>query len=72
MKKKKYLMLESTFHKFSQNQPLRNFLVGTGTRELVFLDNYDDFWGCRSGLQEIGKNHMGHILMTVREMLKGF
>jgi len=71
MTKKKYLMLEATFHKFSQNQHLRNFLVGTGKTRIVYLDN-DDFWGSRSGLKETGKNHMGLILMTVREMLKGF
>jgi uncharacterized protein (TIGR02452 family) len=66
---KKYFMLEATFHKFSQNQHLRNFLVETGKTRLIYIDQ-DDYWG--SGPKKNGKNHMGQILMTVREMLKGF
>jgi len=67
---KKYLMFEATFHKFSQNQNLRNILVGTGKKKLMYI-SMDDFWG--SGQRDItGKNHMGLILMTVREMLKGY
>lgn len=54
-------------HKFEQNDHLRKQLLHTGDRELV-EDTKDSFWGC--GEDGTGANHLGKILMSVREGFK--
>ncbi len=54
--------------KFTQNTDLRIMLVqGTGDAELIESNDWgDEFWGVCDGK---GENHLGKILMEVREEL---
>ena len=54
--------------KFRQNESLRKLLLETDGSYLEEGNDWkDDFWGTVNGF---GKNHLGKILMTVREELK--
>jgi ribA/ribD-fused uncharacterized protein len=54
--------------KFVSNPKLAQKLLDTGDEELVEGNNWDDtFWGCVDGK---GENHLGKILMKVREKLR--
>ena len=54
--------------KFSQNLDLKNLLLTTNDTELVEANTWGDtFWGRCNG---VGKNHLGLILMKIREELK--
>lgn len=65
-------MLKLVRNKFSQPY-LTKLLLETGDEHLVEGNDYQDrFWGCvksRDG-DWIGKNHLGRILMQVRDELK--
>lgn len=67
-----YIKLERMFtivrRKFD-NALLRRLLLETGNRELVELNNWGDkFWGMVvEGGKLAGENHLGKILMIVRE-----
>jgi ribA/ribD-fused uncharacterized protein len=54
--------------KFSEHVALKHSLLATGDAELIEGNTWNDrFWGvCRGE----GKNHLGKILMQVREELK--
>lgn len=56
-------------NKFGYNQELAQKLLDTGDRDLV-EGNYwnDEFWGVS---WKGGKNHLGKLLMEIREGLKG-
>ena len=60
-------MLEMLRRKF-RTEPYRSLLLGTGEMELVEENTWGDrFWGvCRGE----GKNHLGRLLMQVREEMK--
>ena len=61
------VMHEICMAKFTQNLLLKEKLLATGTEELVEGNNHGDtFWGCVNGK---GENHLGKILMKVREEL---
>jgi len=73
------VMLRGVYAKFRQNYVARQKLLDTGDALLVEATPYDTYWG--SGLhisdndhkdQEKwrGSNHLGTILMTVRENIK--
>lgn len=54
--------------KFSYGTPLADMLTDTGEEELVEGNNWGDFfWGRVDGK---GENHLGRILMRIREELK--
>lgn len=62
------VMYELVWAKFSDHGMLREALVATANRELVEGNNYGDvYWGKVDG---VGDNHLGRILMTVRNQLK--
>ena len=62
-------MLNLVRCKFTQNQDLREKLLATGDLKLVEGNWWgDEFWGVCKG---IGKNHLGNILMMVRNELRG-
>lgn len=62
------IMYEAVHAKFSQSDDLRNRLIGTGDQELVEGNWWGDkFWGVCKGE---GENHLGKILMRVREELR--
>ena len=64
------LMEEIVRAKFTQNEDLAWLLLATGDAQLVEGNTWNDtFWGVdlRKG---VGENHLGRILMKVREELK--
>ena len=61
-------MLEVCRAKFTQNPQLAKRLLATGDEELVEGNNWGDtFWGKVDGK---GQNHLGRILMQIRDALK--
>ncbi len=62
-------MLEIVRNKFERNSNLGQMLVATGDERLVH-ENYwrDTYWGTYNGQ---GSNHLGEILMIVRDELSG-
>ena len=66
------VMEEIVRQKFIQNPELKEKLLATGNAELVEGRNFmtDYFWGKKLSTGE-GENHLGIILMKVREELKG-
>lgn len=62
------IMTQLVLDKFSQNPDLKQKLLDTGNIELIEGNTWGDkFWGVDGGE---GKNHLGKILMYVREKLK--
>jgi len=54
--------------KFSQNCELKEKLIATGDEELIEGNHWNDrFWGVCRGT---GQNHLGKLLMELREILK--
>ncbi len=64
------VMLQVLRLKFNAGSELAEKLLSTGDAELIEGNNYSDiFWGqCPLGT---GENHLGKLLMQVREELKG-
>lgn len=62
------VMYEIVKQKFLQNPELREKLLATGEAELIEGNTWNDrYWGVCKG---VGENHLGKILMKVREELK--
>lgn len=62
------VMEEVTRAKFTQHEELAKWLLATGDEELVEGNWWGDtFWGTVEGK---GENHLGKILMKVREELR--
>ena len=71
-------VIDGNMYKFSQNEALRHYLVGTGQQVLVEASPYDRIWGigmtaqdkaaCEPGRWK-GLNLLGFALMSVRESL---
>lgn len=53
--------------KFTQNEALKKLLLSTGTRELQEASPTDSYWGV--GKSGKGENHLGKILMKLRNSL---
>jgi ribA/ribD-fused uncharacterized protein len=78
---RKYEIVRSgSFHKFSQNKPLADFLLGTHDRVLVEASPVDPIWGiglaadaadAENPAQWRGENLLGFALMEVRDELNG-
>lgn len=64
------VMYDCVLAKFTQNADLRAKLLSTGDEEIVEDSPIDSFWGC--GVSGNGKNHLGKILMQVREDLRKY
>ena len=55
--------------KFIQNSYLQDMLLRTGERNLIEMNSWNDkFWGVNKSKE--GENHLGKILMKIREELK--
>ncbi len=54
--------------KFTQHENLKQLLLGTETRTLVFEAQNDEYWG--SGAERKGLNRLGKNLETLRTSLK--
>jgi len=62
------IMCTIVLDKFERNPNLREMLINTSSSTLVEYNYWHDtFWGVCDG---IGANHLGIILMEVRELLK--
>ncbi len=62
------IMCEIVLDKFERNTGLRELLIKTGDAVLIEGNYWNDrFWGVCNGT---GANHLGIILMDVRELLK--
>ena len=73
------IVVQGNILKFSQNEELKNFLIGTGNKILVEASPYDRIWGI--GIDENnpyvtnphkwkGENLLGFSLMKVRDIIK--
>ena len=77
--KKRAVVIEGNFLKFSQNLALRDFLLATGDTILVEASPYDCIWGIglrkddpdsRAPEKWHGENLLGFALMEVRDLLR--
>ena len=65
---KTVVMREAVFAKFITHSELQQTLLATGDETIVEDSPRDYFWGC--GLDKTGQNHLGKILMSVREAIR--
>ena len=64
------LMEEIVRAKFKQNESLKNALIDTGDAILIEGNTWGDkIWGVDLN-RDVGENHLGRILMKVREELR--
>jgi ribA/ribD-fused uncharacterized protein len=62
------IMLDLVRQKFTAHSHLRRKLLATGDRQLIEVNGWgDQFWGVSRGS---GYNHLGRILMRVRDELR--
>ncbi len=71
-------VVDGNFHKFSQHEALKSYLIGTGDKVIVEASPYDKRWGIglKQDTKDIqnpytwnGMNLLGFALMEVRDML---
>jgi len=63
-------MFEIVRAKFAQNAEIRSLLFATGNKNLVEANDWGDtYWGCEE-VSRYGKNHLGRILVFVRDELR--
>ncbi|MEU5957743.1 NADAR family protein [Streptomyces sp. NPDC047525] len=73
------IVVEGSVHKFASTEPLRSFLLGTGSRVLVEASPMDRIWGIGLAADDEraqdpekwrGPNLLGFALMGARERLR--
>jgi ribA/ribD-fused uncharacterized protein len=62
------VMREAVLKKFLTHADIREMLLSTGDQYLIENSPTDYFWGC--GEQKTGQNHLGKILMSVRQQIR--
>ncbi|BAU04596.1 MULTISPECIES: NADAR family protein [Fischerella] len=62
------IMRQAVLKKFLTHADIREVLLTTGDQLLVENSPRDYFWGC--GADHTGQNHLGKILMSVREEIR--
>lgn len=63
-------MFDSVLYKFMQNEDIREKLLATGNQNLIEGNHWGDkVWGMDNKTWE-GENHLGRILMQVRDIVK--
>ena len=67
-KKKIDVMHDGVYLKFSQNKDIRSKLIETRNQEIQEMSVKESFWGVGPNLD--GENHIGKILMQVRDEVK--
>lgn len=74
---KENFMYNACYAKFSQNDRLKDFLLGTGNCEIVEASPVDNIWGigfssdkAMENIDKWGQNLLGKCLMKVRTILK--
>ena len=79
-KKRFDIVVVGNLHKFSQNEALKQYLLGTQSRVLVEASPVDKIWGiglaadnpnCENPRMWQGPNLLGFALMEVRSRLQG-
>ncbi|QSJ15219.1 NADAR family protein [Nostoc sp. UHCC 0702] len=65
---KTQVMRQAVLKKFLTHAEIREILLSTGDEILVENSPTDYFWGC--GANKTGQNHLGKILMSVREEIR--
>lgn len=66
-----WYMEEALRAKFEGNRALRKMLIATGDAEIVEGNWWNDtFWGINDGGEGVGSNHLGQLLMKLREEYK--
>ena len=65
---KEEIMQQGVLRKFETHADIREILLATGDELIVENSPIDYYWGC--GKDGSGKNRLGEILMTVREILR--
>jgi N-glycosidase YbiA len=65
---KTQVMRTAVFKKFLTHSEIREILLNTGDEMLIENSPTDCFWGC--GANKTGQNHLGRILMSVREEIR--
>ena len=72
-------MEEGVAAKFTQNPELKALLLDTGTKQITECNKYEAFWANGLSLHDQnssnrnmwrGKNHLGNILVKVRDDLR--
>jgi len=65
-------MKDALVAKFNQNLKLKNELIMTGSKQLVFHIKNDKLWGDGGdkGTGTAGKNALGKLLMEIRDQLR--
>lgn len=63
-------MEDVLYKKMQQHPDLRSLLMGTGMADIVYSDANDSFWGDAMGPAGPGQNHLGKMLVRVRENLR--
>jgi ribA/ribD-fused uncharacterized protein len=73
------IVIKGNFHKFNQNQNLKEFLINTNDRVIVEASPVDPIWGIglatdhpyvENPILWKGENLLGFALMEVRDLLK--
>ncbi len=73
------IVVNGNLLKFGQNEDLKRFLLGTGSKMLAEASQYDRIWGigmspgdpnAADARNWRGQNLLGKALMTVRELLR--
>lgn len=73
------IVTEASWHKFSQNPHLKEYLVSTGEAVIVEASPFDKIWGIGMGMNNAkaldpqtwnGQNLLGFALMDARSMLQ--
>lgn len=62
------VMYEGLYLKFSQNKDIRSKLIETGNKTIREMSVKESYWGIGPNLD--GDNHIGHLLVKVREKVK--
>ena len=64
------VMEDLIYKKFNLNNELRNKLLSTGNKILIEYNDWNDvYWGICNGY---GKNHLGRIIMKVRDNIVAY
>ncbi len=62
------VMREAVLQKFLTHKDIQAILLATGDTLLVENSPTDYYWGC--GVDKTGQNHLGQVLMSVREQIR--
>lgn len=65
-----WIMQHGLEKKFTQNKSLKSLLLNTENCQIIEKSHRDSFWGNARGTNHRGKNHLGQLIMKVRNGLR--